>query len=93
MDPEDAGNDPKALLDTVVRYANGDENSVLPKAASTAQSEPELHAENGADGFDGIEGQTALDSSLSGGSERPLMELLAQVEGLNVDDCVLRSQL
>ena len=92
MDPEDAGNDPKARLDTVVRYTNSDKNSVLPKAASTAQSEPELHAENGPDVFDGIEGQIALDSFLSGGSERPLMELLARVEGLNVDDCVLRSQ-
>ena len=92
MDSEDPGNNPKALLDTAVGDAKNDENLVLPKAASTAQPEPELHAENGPDVFDGIEGQIALDSFLSGSSERPLMELLARVEGLNVDDCVLRSQ-
>ena len=92
MDSEDRSNNPKALSDTVVGDAKNDEDSVLPKAASTAHPEPELHAENGPDVFDGIEGQIALDSFLSGSSERPLMELLARVEGLNVDDCVLRSQ-
>ncbi len=92
MDPEDAENDPKALSNTVVGDANNDENSVLPKAASTAQPGSELHTETRSDAFDGIERQIALDSFLSGRSERPLMELLARVEGLNVDDCVLRSR-
>ena len=92
MDPQDAGHDSKPLLNTVVGDANNDEISVPPKAASTAQPRTELHTENGPDVFDGIEGQIALDSFLSGKSERPLMELLARVEGLNVDDCVLRSQ-
>lgn len=92
MNPKDSGNDPKALLDTVVGGANNDEDSVPPKAASTAQNGPELRTQNGPDVFDGIEGQIALDSFLSGSSERPLMELLAQVEGLNVDDYILRSQ-
>ena len=92
MDPEDAGHGPKPLLNPSVGDANNDENSVLPKAASTAQPGPELHTGNGPDLFDGIEGQIALDSFLSGRSERPLMELLARMEGLNVDDCVLRSR-
>lgn len=91
MDPEDRGNDAKAPLDTVAGAANNEEDLVPPKAAATAQAVAELHTENGPDVFDGIEGQIALDSFLSGGSERPLMELLARVEGLNVDDCVLRS--
>ena len=90
MDPEEAGNDPKSLMNTVVGDVNDDENSVPPKAASNAQAGPELHTKNGPDAFDGIEGQIALDSFLSGRSERPLMELLARMEGLNVDDCVLR---
>ena len=82
MDPEDAGNDPKALLDTVVWYANNNENSVLPKAASIAQPGPELHTKNGPDMFLDIEGQIALDSFLSGRSEIPLIELLARIEDL-----------
>ena len=92
MDTDNAGNGPKPLLNTVVGNANNEENSVPPKAPSTAQPGPELHTENGSDVFEGIEGQIALDSFLSGRSERPLMELLARVEGLNVDDCVLRSR-
>lgn len=92
MDSEDAGHDPKPLLNTIVGDANNDENSVPPKAESTAQAGPKLHTENGPDVFDGIEGQIAMDSFLSGRSERPLMELLARVEGLNVDDYVLRSR-
>ena len=92
MGPEDADNDAKCLSNTVVGDANNDENSVLPKAASTAQPGPEFHTESGPDAFEGIDGQIALDSFLSGRSERPLMELLARVEGLNVDDCILRSR-
>ena len=92
MDPEKPGNDTKALSDTIVGDAKNDEDSILLDAASTAQPGPELRTGNGPDVFDGIEGQIALDSFLSGSSERPLMELLARVEGLNVDDCVLRSQ-
>ena len=92
MDPEDAGHDPESPLNTVVGDANDDESSMPPKAAPTAQPGPELRTENGPDAFDGIEGQIAFDSFLSGRSERPLMELLARKEGLNVDDCVLRSK-
>ncbi|KAK0516942.1 hypothetical protein JMJ35_000097 [Cladonia borealis] len=62
MDPEDAGHDPKPLLNTVVGDANDDESSGPPKASSTAQPGPELHIKNGPDVFDGIEGQIALDS-------------------------------
>ena len=92
MGAEDVGHDPKSLLNTVVGDANDDEGSDPPKASSTAQPGPETHTENGPDVFEGIEGQIALDSFLGGRSERPLMELLARIEGLNVDDCVLRSR-
>ena len=92
MDPKDPGSNPKALSDTVVGDAKNDGDSISLEATSTAQPGSELHTESGPDVFDGIEGQIALDSFLSGRSERPLMELLARTEGLNVDDCVLTSQ-
>ena len=72
MDTDNAGNGPKPPLNTVVGNAYNDENSVPLKAPSTAQPGPELHTENGPDVFEGIEGQIALDSFLSGRSERPL---------------------
>ena len=92
MDSENVDDDLKGLPDAVLAAAKDGESSVLQGFASTAQLEPESSTGCVPDEFDSVEGQIALDSFLSGGSERPLMELLARMEGLNVDDCVLRSQ-
>ena len=43
------------------------------------------------EGWQGIEEQIALDSFFSGESERPLMELLASSEGIDVNNAYLRS--
>ena len=69
MDTDNAGNDPKSLSDTVVGDANDDENLIPLRAPSTAHPGPEPHTENGPDVFDGIEGQMAHDSFLSGRSK------------------------
>ena len=87
--------------DTAVDAAVKNEHQSQAQSSASAQPAPESRTDeipsHGVTPFDstslteidawnGIEGQIALDSFLTGESERPLMELFARAEGINVND-------